>query len=1551
MNYYLRIDGVPGDSLDKDHKGWFAIDSLALDALLDGSGRFGDLSSVQFDTTSLPLLTALLPQLENGDLLGAVTLEMVSSDGQRLQQIRLEEVSVSGLNSSWQDGEPGRLSVTLDARMIGVIDYGLNALGQAERDAEFGWDTALLQPVDADSVDLATGGTQVLSGGSGTQYFVRFDGISGNATHKAFAGWFELAAFDGSVLGGAGAQPDWSPVGLQLALGVGLAQVLTRLADAQEISAVQIHGINSLGTLVHEIRLNDVYVTGLDGLSSGSTEQQLQLDFGQVGQRFTGVDGKGMPLAPVSFAWDRETDLAVNFAELQEAAATASPSVMGGMGSQYFVRFNNLGGDSLDAKHKGWFDLPDFDLSAVIPTLTSKGNLLADGKGLDFSPLALGLDLGPALATLLARAGDTGQIGNLEIEGIQVLSGGGTITPFTLRLGGVSLIQAHVGGHGASESLVLDFQQIGVIQRGYSATGTQNVTNSFGWDFVQNMSIDATAVGTPALGTAARGSTGPLTTYYLRIDGIGGPSMDAAHKGWFELSDLDLNFARTPDGGPMDPGELQLVFNAGTALPLLLSHLTTGKSVAAVEIEGVATGPSGSVTLQQIRLQDVLFSSLAEGSGNQERFSLAYSAISLDEDWMDGRGQVVQGTVYSYDLVTEKAGSTALPAASSGALQYGHPETMDYYLFIDGIDGGVRSKGFEGAFQLGDFALDLQSLVSLGAGGAISGKPEFSTLSLNLDLSQGLAPLLAQQFGTGTPLGAARVLGVANTGGTIQTLYELRLNEVTLERLTERSDLFSDGLDLAFASLGLSTWGLDASGKRTAATTFGWDTMTNDVLPFAALALPAAPALGALAGGSSRFFLKIDGVYGNVTEKGHLGWFELDAFSLPTDLSSGAPALGELDLRLQAGSDFAALLAPLLMGRTLGSVQIHGVNDLQGDGTPDLTLDWRFNGVQFTHVGQAGASGEDARQTALSLSADRFGVVAMRYDNAGKPVNDPLLFGYDTIAAKGLDPWDLATPIIGTGVPFTAPVDADIAPNATTENAVLGARIGLDMSSPAAERFELRTNPENLFAINATTGVVTVAGQIGAHLVGQTLTLAIDAITPEGVVKTSTFGVLVGDVPGQTFFGGAAADTQAGGDLADLFQGGLGNDSFTGASGNDSLYGTAGNDRLQGDAGDDLLDGGIGIDTAVFVGTQSTTVSLATTGPQDTGHGMDQLVGIENLVSAGSGDDRLTGNQLANTINAGIGNDTLLGGAGNDRLLGGNGNDLLRGDAGNDTLDGGNGLDTATYATDTAGVQVSLLATGTGQFVSSTQGFDTLIGIEHLTSGSGHDRLTGNDLDNLLSGGNGNDTLEGGAGNDTLLGGSGLDTAVFSGGTAVTVTLSSVQAQNTGHGMDTLQSIENLRSGSGNDSLTGSSAANTVEAGGGNDTVSGGLGADVLWGEGGDDRLTGGDGNDTLIGGIGRDTMIGGAGNDLFLYLHVDDIGLSGERIADFQSGLDQIDLTALGLSTVVASFSGTAGELRVSTPLAGQWLLQGDLNGDAVADFQLQILGVSLMGAGDILL
>jgi serralysin len=58
---------------------------------------------------------------------------------------------------------------------------------------------------------------------------------------------------------------------------------------------------------------------------------------------------------------------------------------------------------------------------------------------------------------------------------------------------------------------------------------------------------------------------------------------------------------------------------------------------------------------------------------------------------------------------------------------------------------------------------------------------------------------------------------------------------------------------------------------------------------------------------------------------------------------------------------------------------------------------------------------------------------------------------------------------------------------------------------------------------------------------------------------------------------------------------------------------------------------------------------------------------IENAIT-GNGNDTITGNDAANILDAGAGNDTLFGGDGNDTLTGGRGNDTIDGGAGENTV-------------------------------------------------------------------------------------------------------------------------------------------------------------------------------------------------------------------------------------------------------------------------------------------
>lgn len=295
--------------------------------------------------------------------------------------------------------------------------------------------------------------------------------------------------------------------------------------------------------------------------------------------------------------------------------------------------------------------------------------------------------------------------------------------------------------------------------------------------------------------------------------------------------------------------------------------------------------------------------------------------------------------------------------------------------------------------------------------------------------------------------------------------------------------------------------------------------------------------------------------------------------------------------------------------------------------------------------------------------------------------------------------------------------------------------------------------------------------------------------------------------------------------------------------------------NISGVTGAGLLFSGGGTSYVVNQGTVAGTtgIKIGSTGASDK---LDLLnsgtvSATELAIQGGSGNDRIintgvlftTGNTL---MNLGKGTDLYDGtrgtasgkidlGEGNDTAYGGAGSETFTGGLGNDYLDGGAGIDTADYSSATIGVYVDLSVSG---WSSTGQGMDYLINIENLTGGADNDTLIGSDGDNVLNGGAKNDTLEGGLGSDTLIGGDGIDTARYNGSAKVYVNLENKGLQNTGHGYDLLDGIENVEGGSGSDTLIGDDANNKLAGNGGNDT------------------LTGGEGNDTLVGGGGNNTAV-----------------------------------------------------------------------------------------------
>ena len=368
---------------------------------------------------------------------------------------------------------------------------------------------------------------------------------------------------------------------------------------------------------------------------------------------------------------------------------------------------------------------------------------------------------------------------------------------------------------------------------------------------------------------------------------------------------------------------------------------------------------------------------------------------------------------------------------------------------------------------------------------------------------------------------------------------------------------------------------------------------------------------------------------------------------------------------------------------------------------------------------------------------------------------------------------------------------------------------------------------------------------------------------------------------------GSGNDSLVGGAFADSLVGGSGNDSLNGGAGNDTLAGGDGADTLVAGTGDDDLDGGTGIDLAVIdrsaIGGNIVFARLLGGAQADRVESRDGsfttfVTDAERFnVTTGTGNDRIVGDALADTLSGGAGNDTITTGTGADSVNGGSGTDRV-------LIDHSGASDALTLTV--LGVASNTLfdgatITGVEEFqVFSGSGNDTMTGGtagDTLAGFGGDDSLSGGNGSDVLDGGDGSDTLVSGTGDDSLFGGDGIDLAVIDrGAIAANIVFANLfggapanRAESRDGSFTTFVTDAerfDVRTGSGNDRIDGDALDDTLSGGSGNDTLNGGDGADSLSGGNSTDSLVGGLGNDTFIGGSGVDTaVVDGAWTDYFI--------------------------------------------------------------------------------------
>jgi Ca2+-binding RTX toxin-like protein len=136
------------------------------------------------------------------------------------------------------------------------------------------------------------------------------------------------------------------------------------------------------------------------------------------------------------------------------------------------------------------------------------------------------------------------------------------------------------------------------------------------------------------------------------------------------------------------------------------------------------------------------------------------------------------------------------------------------------------------------------------------------------------------------------------------------------------------------------------------------------------------------------------------------------------------------------------------------------------------------------------------------------------------------------------------------------------------------------------------------------------------------------------------------------------------------------------------------------------------------------------------------------------------------------------------------------------------------------------------------------------------------------------------------------------------------------------------------------------------------------------DAINAGAGNDIVTGGLQKDLLTGGPGNDIFKYNSVKDSGTRAatrDVITDFRHNIDEIDLKTIDANIKkfadqafkfigATGFHNVKGELHyfkidnTGTKL-DKTIIEGDVNGDGKADFQIELSHLVSLSKGDFIL
>src|SRR5262245_58013818 len=317
------------------------------------------------------------------------------------------------------------------------------------------------------------------------------------------------------------------------------------------------------------------------------------------------------------------------------------------MSTRYFLALNGVKGDSLNSTYKGWFEVSGFDFDLANPANIGSATGGAGAGKLTFSPLTLTLDSNSGLAPLLAMAATGETLNGATLVGVN--DAGQQVYHLDLANVSVTNVEHHAETFSeAGPTLTLGYGQIELETFTPDGTGGVVPEGHFG----------GTLPSADPGGSVAATPEGRPIDYFMLIPGLNGGSLDLQHKGWFEITGVDLDMEKRAAG---DFASLNVTVPGAVDLPELSKMAMTGGDLAGsglirgVHIEGITRVGATSTKVYDLTLADVRVSNLgvtrAAGSETLDyNMSLDYGKIALVTNGIDGSGRPVKNGEFGYDV-------------------------------------------------------------------------------------------------------------------------------------------------------------------------------------------------------------------------------------------------------------------------------------------------------------------------------------------------------------------------------------------------------------------------------------------------------------------------------------------------------------------------------------------------------------------------------------------------------------------------------------------------------------------------------------------------------------------------------------------------------------------------------------------------------------------------------------------------------------------------------------------------------------------------------------